>query len=112
MNSGIRVIQKYPHLGASPDGLIYDDNNKLCGTIKIKYLKVFKSQSVTDLSRLSNDQKLKGLISRQSFSIVGQKLILKKSHLYYFQIQHQLLVTECWYWDFVLHTAVDDPHIK
>jgi hypothetical protein len=112
VNSGIWINQKYPHLGATPDGLIYDDDKQLCGIIEIKCLKIFKSQSVNDIIKLSNDEKLKAIISRQCFSIVDQKLILKKSHMYYFQIQHQLLVTQCSYCDFVMHSGVGDPHIE
>ena len=33
------VNKKYPHLGASPDGLIYDSQENLLGIIEVKCLK-------------------------------------------------------------------------
>ena len=39
ISSGLWVNRKYIHLAASPDGLIYNDQNKLHGIIDIKCLK-------------------------------------------------------------------------
>ena len=34
--SGLWVNKKYPYLGASPDGLIYDSQGNLLGVIEVK----------------------------------------------------------------------------
>ena len=49
--SGLWINKMYPHLGASPDGLIMDLENttKLCGIIEVNCLKILKNRTVTDL---------------------------------------------------------------
>ena len=56
MESGLWVNKKYPHLGASPDGLIIKDN-KLIGIIEIKCLKVLKTRTIQDrITAIENEQ--------------------------------------------------------
>ena len=47
----------------------------------------------------------KSVLSRQCFKVEDGKCILKRSHAYYFQCQHILLVTDRKYCDFILHAA-------
>ena len=110
--SGLWINKMYPHLGASPDGLIMDLENttKLCGIIEVKCLKILKNRTVTDLITSQQNGELSELIKRQCFSVIDGKIVLKESHAYYFQIQMQLLVTE--YCDFVLHSNIGKPHIQ
>ena len=109
VESGIWVNVKYPHLGASPDGLIYDqETNKLNGIIEVKCLKVLKNQTISDLITGNLTDTLK----RQCFTIVDRKLVLKKSHAYYYQVQLQLLISDAEYCDFVLHSGVGEPHVE
>ena len=42
------VNKKYPHLGASPDGLIYDSQENLLGIIEVKCLKALKDQALLE----------------------------------------------------------------
>ena len=51
-------------------------------------------------------------VGSQCFTINGNKLVLKKKHAYYLQIQQQLLVTGAPYCDFVLHTPMGEPSIQ
>ena len=44
--SGLWVNKNYPHLGASPDGLVYDSQENLLGIIEVKCLKALKDQTV------------------------------------------------------------------
>ena len=55
-NTGTKVItselwvnEKYIHLAASPDGIIYNDQNKLHGIIEIKCLKIFRNRTIEQL---------------------------------------------------------------
>ena len=49
-------------------------------------------------------------VKRQCFTIVDRKLVLKKSHAYYYQVQ--LLISDAEYCDFVLHSGVGEPHVE
>ena len=55
---------------------------------------------------------MKAELSRQCFRVSDDKLILKKSHMYYFQIQLQLLITGTEYCDFVLYCDKGPPSIE
>ena len=96
-DSGLWVNPKYPFLGCSPDGLVGED-----GIIEIKSLKIFKHQSIEDITSPNQSSVPKDVINRQCFKITDGTLELKHGHDYYYQVQLQLLVTERKYCDFVL----------
>lgn len=84
--SGLWINKKYVHLAASPDGLIFNDG-KLEGILEVKCLKILRLHSVADVI---NDECLAVEIKRQCFGIIDGKLVMKKTHPYYYQIQLQL----------------------
>ena len=108
--TGIWVNTKYPHLGASPDGIVKSQDS--FGIVEIKCLKVLRNQTVTELINSVDIGKPNKVLDRQCFSIVNGKLVLKKGHAYYYQVQMLLLVTEADYCDFVLHTPKGEPHVE
>lgn len=78
--AGLFIDFKLPFLAASPDGLIGND-----GIIEIKCPYSAKDFSPNDAQKLN---KLK-YMEKES-----EKLILKKNHNYYFQVQGQLHITK------------------
>ena len=107
-SSGLWINAEYLHLGASPDGLILDDStvNVNC-IIEVICLKIFIGRSIEQIIQ----QKLPEL-SKQCFKVVDNKILLKLSHSYYYQIQLQLLVTEAKYCDFVLYSDLGKIYIQ
>ena len=103
LKSGLWVNKKYIHLGASPDGLIFD-GEELSAIIEIKCLKILKTQTV-------EQWKENGIPSSACVKVEQGNLVLKKTHSYYFQIQLQLLITEAPVCYFILHSKVGDPHV-
>ena len=113
VSSGLWIHGSFCHLGASPDGLIYNEQTKkLQGIVEIKCLKIFKERTVADTIKLCENGDLKSVMARQCFVVKDGKIFLKKSHMYYFQIQLQLLITQADYCDFVLYSALGDPNIE
>ena len=98
--SGLWINKKYIHLGASPDGLIIKDGI-LEGILEVKCLRILRLHSVADVI---NKECSSAEVKRQCFDVVNDKLLLKKTHMYYFQIQLQLLITEAKYCEFVLYS--------
>ena len=108
-SSGLWINADYVHLAASPDGLIYDDSNKLCGIVEIKCLNILRIDSMGDIVKKNC---LDAEIKRQCFIIDGDTLILKRTHSYFYQVQLQLLVTMADYCDFVRFSANCPPSIE
>ena len=107
-SSGLWINAKYLHLGSSTDGLILDDSTiNVKGIIEVKCLKIFRGRSIEQIIQ----QKLPEL-SRQCFKVVDNKILLKTSHSYYYQIQLQLLVTEAEYCDFALYSDIGKKYIQ
>ena len=98
ISSGPWVNKNYIHLAVSPDGLIYNDQNKLHGIIEIKCLKIFRNRTIEQLI-LGKPPKL----SKQCFELNDNNIYLNRSHLYFHQVQLQLLITEADYCDFILY---------
>ena len=108
VSSGLWINAKYLHLGASPDGLILDDSTiNVKGIIEVKCLKIFRGRSIEQIIQ----QKLPEL-SRQCFKVVDNKILLKTSHSYYYQIQLQFLVTDAEYCDFILYSNIGKIYIQ
>ena len=96
------------HFRASPDGLILDDSTiNVKGIIDVKCWKFFRSGSIQQIIQ----QKLAEL-SRQCFKLIDNKILLKTSQSYYYQIQLQCLVTEAEYFDFVLYSDIGKIYIQ
>ena len=105
--NGVWVHQTYPHLGASPVGLIYEDS-KLIGIIEIKCLEILKHRTISQLIECMCNGELSA--KGQCFTIKDQQMLLCRNHTYYYQIQ--LLMTEASFCDFVLDSGISDPHIE
>jgi hypothetical protein len=105
---GLFVNSSYPFLGASPDGIVLNGETEV-GLIEIKCLKIFREKSVNEVIKLASTNKT---ILPNCLELVSGKLALKTTHSYYFQIQHQLLVTKLSFCDFVLHSPIGPPNIE
>ena len=81
------VNNKYPHLGASPDGLTYDSKENIFGINEVKCHKALKDQTAMQWI-------YKGIPTSAcvSHSTVGTR-VLKRHHPYFYLVQLQLLVT-------------------
>lgn len=79
---GFCISSKYPHIGASPDGLIGD----------LTVLEVKCPYSIKDELITADNYK--------HIEIINNAFCLKENSPYYYQIQTQLLVTERMYCDF------------
>ena len=86
VSSGLWINAKYLHLGANPDGLVLDDSTIIVtGIVEVKCLKFFRGRPIEQIIQ----QKLPEQ-SRQYFKVVDNKILLKTSHSYYYDIQLQL----------------------
>ena len=86
------LSKKYPPLGTSPHGLIWENNN-LVGIVEVKCLKILKGHTIQEFINSIENGKISDQVKRQCFHVNGRNLVLKKSHSYYFQVQLQLLIT-------------------
>ena len=95
---GLLILENYPYIGASPDGLVrYTENGvEMKGTLEIKCpaSEKWKFQTPEECAR----------DSRFYCNIVDGKCVLKRSHKYYIQIQGQLGISGREWCDFVLWT--------
>ena len=107
ISSGPWVNKNYIHLAVSPDGLIYNDQNKLHGIIEIKCLKIFRNRTIEQLI-LYKPPKL----SKQCFKLNDKNISLKRSHLYFYQVQLQLLITEADYCDFIVYSSARKIYVE
>ncbi|EDO36489.1 predicted protein [Nematostella vectensis] len=112
--TGLWINKMYPHLGASPDGLVVDKESGTAGILEIKCLKLLKTRTVEEVISGWKDCTIpKETLQRQCFKLESDGLIhLKRSHGYYFQIQLQLLVTGGHFCDFVLFSQKGPPSIE
>lgn len=112
LETGMWINKDYPHLGASPDGLILNDLGDPIGVLEIKCLKIFKDKSILEVVENYEGMKASKFLSGQCFEKKNGKLILKKSHMYYYQIQMQMLVTSLSFCDFVLYSRKGPPSVE
>ena len=70
-------------------------------------LKIFRGRFIEQRIQ----QKLPKL-SKKCFKVVANKILLKTSHSYYYQIQLQLLVTEAEYCDFILYSNIGKIYME
>ena len=85
-DSGLVINPKFPHLGASPDGLIACDCCGL-GCLEIKCPYCSKDSLPESANFIDDDSKL------------------KKSHAYYYQVQMQIYLHKVQFCDFVVWTT-------
>ena len=86
-STGLWVNPKFPFLACSPE---------------IKSLKIFEQNTIETVT-CSNTPVPKDVFRRQCFQVKDGKCVLKGNHIYYYQCQHILLVTERKFCKFILH---------
>lgn len=95
--SGLFVHMDYPYLGASPDGLVEDD-----GVVEVKCLPSIGNMTFEEAIAAKKNICL---------AFVDEKLSLKKTHDYFYQIQGQLAIANREFCDLVVY-ADKDMHIE
>ena len=88
--SGLWINQKYLHLAASPDRLVFGDDKNLLSIVEVKCLNILRLHSVNDIN---NGDCQSGELKQQGFVVEDKKLVLKRTNSSFYQIQLQLLVT-------------------
>ena len=106
--TGLWVNKKISFLAASPDDLSTEKNGKTV-LLEIKCLKLLREMSVADLMQQCIASEI---LNRQCFKVIDGKLILRESHVYYYQVQLLLLVTDLDFCDFVLHSPKGLPSVQ
>ena len=96
-DSGLQINPSFPHLGASPDGIVQCE---CCGNgvLEIKCPYNAREHSISDAV-------LEGIID--FLDITPHGIVLKQSHQYYYQIQAQIAICEASYADLVVWTTQD-----
>ena len=97
--SGFVVSEKYPHLGASPDAVVYDstDTNPF-GLAEIKCPYSYRQQSPFEAAESSD------FCCQIEENSESPRLKLKRRHPYFCQVQGQMAITERSWCDFVIYT--------
>ena len=95
-NCGFIVNPKWPWLGASPDG-VFRTEDGVMRTVEIKCLYSKKENKITDACQ------------DQSFfmTMINGEPKLKHKHVYYYQCQGIMAITETNELDFVIYTNFD-----
>lgn len=91
-DSGFVIDTNYPHLGASPDGIISCDCCNGCGVLEIKC--PFSCRSVSWQEGIGEAS----FLEHDAHGSLG----VKQSHAYYYQIQAQMHICHATYCDFVV----------
>ena len=97
--TGLYVQKDIPFLGASPDGLVNDDDQK--GVLEVKC--PFKYR----FSKIAEGTKDPQFCCKLN----GDKIQLKQNHNYFYQVQAQMALTNTQWCDFVFWT-LSDVHIE
>ena len=100
VETGYWVSSSDPELACSPDGLIMDhDEPTTYGILEIKCPKSLENEHISDFeTKLSVQQKKIFFLETDN----ENKIILKRTHKYYYQIQMQMGVTGTKFCDFVV----------
>ena len=96
VETGLFASCENPIFGASPDGIVSCDCHE-SGLLEIKCPWTHRDKSVIDYTKLEGSY----------LEVVDNKIALKKSHSYYYQVQMQLAVTGYSWCDFFLCTTKD-----
>ena len=103
VRSGLCISQMNPFIAASPDAVV---TCKCCGkgVVEVKNPYTARHVSVSEYCDMKNS----------CLHLLDGKIVLKKSHEYYAQVQCEMYVTDCKYADFVLRTCAktDSIHIE
>ena len=101
--AGFHICEKYPFLGASPDGCVHDPNSEYkFGLLEVKCPFKYRFKTIRDAATNSD------FCLAQVEKANGQHCMeLKTSHAYYAQVQGQLAITERQFCDFVVYTTKD-----
>ena len=94
--SGLVIDVSYPHMGASPDGIV---NCACCGRGVIEIKCPYSCRDKTFLE--ANGEK------HFFLELVDGKKQLKRNHTYYYQVQAQMKFCQCLYCDFVVWSEKD-----
>lgn len=96
-DSGLHIDPRWPHLGASPDGIV---DCKCCGmgVCEIKCPYTFKDATISDAAGQKNCCLKKD---------ENGDIYIDKSHAYYYQVQAQIFICGVEYCDFVVWTQKD-----
>ena len=89
---GIYVCETHPFLACSPDRIVHNDGEMYVVEVKCPYASRDREITTTSVPYMEQD---------------GENLKLKEGHDYYYQVQGQLLCTNCSYCDFVVYTFID-----
>ena len=87
LQSGFFISKTHGFLGASPDGIITDEEESTLGVVEFKYIQVKPCETLTDV------------LLRQHICLKVQHINtviiqLNKNYKYYFQLYQQMFVTE------------------
>ena len=94
--NGVIINENLPHLGATPDGLVYCPHcNPYHGVIEVKCPYALRDMHPLEAARQSNF-----CCELDNFG----RLRLKRSHSYYYQVQGQLAITKRAWCHFVVWT--------
>ena len=96
-DSGFDIDTMYPHLGASPDGIVSCDCCSGSGVVEIKC--PFSCRSVSWEEGIGKAS----FLEQDAHGTVG----VKQSHAYYYQIQAQMHICHATYCDFVVWSEED-----
>ncbi|XDV16378.1 hypothetical protein PO909_016123 [Leuciscus waleckii] len=111
--TGLFVSHRLPQLACSPDGLSYDPSTNSFGLAEIKILGLLQKKSPQEcVDQYNSGEMTSKDIQATCFTISDNKLVLRRSHPYYYQVQYQLGVTGLEWCDFVLWSVKGDPSIE
>ena len=96
---GFCISKTHGFLGASPDGIITDEEERTPGVVEFKYIQVKPGETLTDVL-LKQHICLKG---QQNNTVIIQ---LNKNHKHYFQLYQKMFVTE-YYWGVLIAQGID-----
>lgn len=97
VKSGFWVNPKFPEVGASPDGLIYDNEGRMKGILEIKCPYVLVDCHPNNIEGLKPNQK-----KNLCYDLVNNVPRLKRTHKYYYQCQTQMAVCNVSFCDFLI----------
>ena len=100
--TGMWVNQKYPGIGASPDGVLYDPVSCTSGVLEIKCPQSMRNDDPNKFDECLTAKRLTAFCLRRDESSGEMKL--KVNHEYHYQMQLQMAVCEMQWGYFVVWT--------
>ena len=96
---GFFISKTHGFLGASPDGIITDEEESTPGVVELKYIQIKPGETLTDV------------LLRQHICLKVQHnntviIQLNKNHKYYFQLYQEMFVTE-YHWGVLIAQGID-----